>query len=103
MRPCPRGSFRHASRRLQGLHGAFVLGRRAGDRWLSPRRAWASRGTVREDDEVFSQTGHLLHLTPNVSTLPSYADLRVTFVCAPDARAAFVDRLENAGGADPYV
>ena len=32
-----------------------------------------------------------------------YADLAVTFVCPPDARAALADRLERAGRADPYV
>ena len=32
-----------------------------------------------------------------------YAELRVTFVCPPAARAAFVERLENAGRDDPYL
>lgn len=32
-----------------------------------------------------------------------YADLRVTFVCPPDARAAFTARLEAAGRNDPYL
>ena len=32
-----------------------------------------------------------------------YADLRVTFVCPPDARATFIERVEKAGHTDPYV
>ena len=32
-----------------------------------------------------------------------YAHLRVTFVCAPDGRAAFTARIKDAGRIDPYV